>query len=206
MLEFLGTFIINLISSTGYLGIFFLMALESALIPIPSEVTMPFAGSLVSLDKFDFFIVVLAGTLGNLVGSLLAYALGYWGQENLVRIIIKKYGKYLLISEHEYDRAKKWFIRYGDVIVFLSRILPVIRTFISLPAGIAKMKLSKFIIYTSVGSFLWSILLTYIGFTLGQRWNILEVYFRKFDVLIVAVLGFGVLFYFFHKYQKLKKS
>lgn len=206
MLEFLGTFIINLISSTGYWGIFLLMTLESTLIPIPSEVTMPFAGSLAALGKFDFLLVVLVGTLGNLIGSLLAYALGYWGQENIVRSVIRKYGKYFLLSEHEFEKSQKSFDKYGELIVFASRLLPVLRTFISLPAGIAKMKLSKFILYTLVGSFLWSILLTYIGFTLGQRWNILEVYFRKFDVLIVAVLGAAVLFYLYHKYQKLKKS
>lgn len=205
MVEFLGSIIINLISTTGYFGIFLLMTLESALIPIPSEVTMPFAGSLAALGKFDFLIVVLAGTLGNLVGSLLAYALGYWGEENVVRLVIRKYGKYFLLSEHEFEKSQKSFDKYGEMIVFLSRLMPVLRTFISLPAGIAKMKLSKFISYTLAGSFLWSLLLAYIGLTLGQKWNLLEVYFRKFDVLIVVVLGGLVLFYFYHRYQKLKK-
>lgn len=205
MLEFLGTFIINIISSTGYLGIFLLMTLESALIPIPSEVTMPFAGSLVSLGKFDFFIVVLAGTLGNLLGSLLAYALGYWGEENVIRLVIRKYGKYFLLSEHEFEKSQKSFDKYGEMIVFLSRLLPVLRTFISLPAGIAKMKLSKFIGYTLVGSFLWSLLLTWIGWKLGQNWKILENYFHKFDFIIFISIIIVIIFYLYHKFQKLKK-
>lgn len=206
MIEILGSTIINLISSTGYLGIFLLMTLESALIPIPSEVTMPFAGSLVSLGKFELIWVVIMGTLGNLAGSLLAYALGYWGQENIVRLVIRKYGKYFLLSEHEFEKSQKWFLKYGEIIIFSSRLMPVLRTFISLPAGIAKMKLSKFMLYTLAGCFLWSIFLAYIGLTLGQRWNILEVYFRKFDLIIFISFIIIIIFYFYHKLQKLKKS
>lgn len=182
------------------------MAIESALIPLPSEVTMPFSGSLVSLGKFELIWVATAGALGNLLGSLIAYALGYWGQENVVRVVIRKYGKYVLISEHEFERAEKWFLKYGEIIVFSSRLMPVIRTFISLPAGIAKMNLTKFVIYTTIGSFLWSLLLAFIGMKLGQNWQILEVYFRRFDVLIVFVLILTAIFYAFHKYRQIKKS
>ena len=205
MLETLGTFVINIISDVGYLGIFILMALESACIPIPSEVTMPFSGSLVALGRFNLWMVVLIGALGNLAGSLLAYAIGYWGQDKIVRILIVKYGRYFLISEHEYDRAQKWFLKYGEIIVIASRMLPVIRTFISLPAGIAKMNLTKFILYTTIGSFFWSLVLTSVGMILGQNWQSLEVYFRQFDVLIVAGLTVGGLFYLYHKYKQLKK-
>ncbi len=182
------------------------MTLESALIPIPSEVTMPFSGSLAAQGRFGLLALALVGALGNLFGSLLAYALGFWGQENVVRVVIKKYGKYLLISEHEFDRAEKWFLKYGDIIIFLSRLLPVVRTFISLPAGIARMNLTKFIIYTVVGSFFWSLLLAYVGMTLGQNWQTLEVYFRRFDVVIVFVLILTATLYLFHKYRELKKS
>lgn len=206
MLEFLGGIIISIISSTGYGGVFILMTLESALIPIPSEVTMPFSGSLAAQGRFGLLALALVGALGNLFGSLLAYALGFWGQENVVRVVIKKYGKYLLISEHEFDRAEKWFLKYGDIIIFLSRLLPVVRTFISLPAGIARMNLTKFIIYTVVGSFFWSLLLAYVGMTLGQNWQTLEVYFRRFDVVIVFVLILTATLYLFHKYRELKKS
>lgn len=204
LLETLASWIITIISSTGYLGIFALMTVESALIPLPSEITMPFSGSLVALGRFNIWLVAVAGALGNLAGSLLAYALGFWGQENVVRVIIKKYGKYLLISEHEVEKAEKWFLKYGELIVFTSRLMPVIRTFISLPAGIAKMNLVKFIIYTTVGSFLWSLILAYIGMVMGQNWRYLEVYFQKFDILIFIVLVLGAGGYLFRKYRQLK--
>ncbi|MBI4999894.1 DedA family protein [Candidatus Gottesmanbacteria bacterium] len=204
LLETLASWIINIISSTGYAGIFILMAIESALIPLPSEVTMPFSGSLVALGRFNLILVAIAGALGNLAGSLLAYALGFWGQENVVRLVIRKYGKYLLISEHEFERAEKWFRKYGEVIVFSSRLMPVVRTFISLPAGIVKMNLTKFIVYTLIGSFFWSLFLAYIGMVLGQNWKILETYFRRFDMAII--IGGVVLigFYLYHKVKKLE--
>lgn len=204
LLETLASWIVTIISTTGYLGIFALMTVESALIPLPSEITMPFSGSLVASGRFNIWLVAVAGALGNLAGSLLAYALGFWGQENVVRVIIKKYGKYLLISEHEVERAEKWFLKYGELIVFTSRLMPVIRTFISLPAGIAKMNLVKFIIYTTVGSFLWSLILAYIGMVMGQNWRYLEVYFQKFDILIFIVLVLGAGGYLFRKYRQLK--
>ena len=206
MLETIGGSIINIISSTGYVGIFILMAIESALIPLPSEVTMPFSGSLVALGRFNLILVAIAGALGNLAGSLAAYALGFWGQENVIRSVIKKYGKYVLISEHEFNRAEAWFRKYGEAIVFTSRLMPVVRTFISLPAGIAKMNLTRFILYTTIGSFIWSLLLTYIGMILGYNWKILEVYFRKFDLLIVFVLILTGVAYIFYKYRQIKKD
>jgi len=206
MLEVIAGYIINIISSTGYPGIFILMAIESALIPLPSEVTMPFSGSLVALGRFNLILVAITGALGNLVGSLLAYALGFWGQENVVRRVIRKYGKYLLISEKEFEQAESWFRKYGEIIVFSSRLVPVVRTFISLPAGIAKMNLKKFVVYTLIGSFLWSLILAWIGMKLGQNWKILEVYFRKFDSLIAVFLTLAICLYFFHKYKKIKEA
>lgn len=203
MVEVIGSWIIHFISTLGYFGVFILMTLESALIPIPSEVTMPFSGSLIASGRFNFWILVIVGTLGNLVGSLLAYWLGAWGQEVVVRKVIVKYGKYLLISEHEYDRSERWFRKHGEMVVFGSRILPIIRTFISLPAGVAKMNLARFIVYTSIGSFIWSLFLTSIGVTLGANWKSLESYFRKFDALIVAVLAGLVLWYIWRKVKRI---
>ena len=205
MLEVIGTWIIHFISTLGYFGIFLLMTLESALIPIPSEVTMPFSGSLVALGQFNIWFVVLAGTLGNLFGSLLAYFLGYWGEESVVRRLIVKYGKYLLISEHEYDQSERWFRVHGELIVLLSRVLPVLRTFISLPAGVAKMKLPKFITYTVVGSLIWSFVLTEFGIVLGRNWKTLGVYFHKFDIVIVVACVLVVVWYVWHKLKRFKK-
>ncbi|MCL4360692.1 DedA family protein [Patescibacteria group bacterium] len=201
MLEVIGGAIVHFISSLGYVGIFLLMTLESALIPIPSEVTMPFSGSLVALGRFNFWLVVAAGAFGNLFGSLLAYWLGYWGQETVVRKVIVRYGKYLLLSEREYDQSERWFRKHGEIIVFVSRILPVARTFISLPAGVAEMKMSKFVVYTLIGSILWSILLTSIGVVLGSNWKSLQVYFHKFDAGIVIA---GILFLVWYVRRKLK--
>jgi membrane protein DedA with SNARE-associated domain len=205
MLEIIGSTIIHFIDTLGYFGVFLLMTLESALIPIPSEITMPFSGSLVVLGTFNFWIVVLVGTIGNLVGSLLAYWLGWWGGETVVRTIILKYGKYFLISEHEYDQSERWFRKHGEIIVFVSRILPILRTFISLPAGVAKMKLVKFIVYTTIGSLIWAYFLTSIGVVLGNNWESLQVYFHKFDLVIVGAGIIVVIWYIRHKWKHFRR-
>lgn len=205
MLETLAHLIISFIQSTGYFGIFLLMAIESACIPIPSEVTMPFAGFLVSQGQLNLWLAGLIGGLGNLTGSLLAYWLGKWGGETVVRDIIKKYGKFILISEHEFDRSQRWFNKYGEAIVFFSRLLPAVRTFISLPAGIAKMPLKKFIIYTIIGSFIWSLVLTYIGMVLGNNWQSLGGYFHQLDAVIIVIFIIMVSLYIYRKLKHLKK-
>lgn len=204
MLEILGKFIISIIDKSGYLGIFTLMTIESACIPLPSEVTMPFAGFLVAQGKLNLWLVALSGGLGNLIGSLLAYALGYWGGEHVVRQVIKKLGKYVLVSEREFDRSQRWFIKYDEPIVFFSRLLPAVRTFISLPAGIAKMPIKKFILLTILGSFIWSWILTYMGMILGNNWTSLKGYFHKFDILIVAIFVLLAGFYIYRKVKHLK--
>lgn len=195
--------IISLINQSGYLGVFLLMAAESALIPIPSEVTMPFSGYLVTTGRFNLYLVILIGAAANLVGSLLAYWLGFWGEEHVIRGWIRKYGRYVLITENEYDRAERWFRKYGEKIVFFSRILPVVRTFISLPAGIAEMNFWKFSYLTFLGSLIWSAFLTLIGYYLGKNWNSIEVYYRKFEYVIVGIGILVVVFYIFHKVKGL---
>ena len=204
MIEQLSGLIIHLIQNLGYAGIFLLMTLESALLPIPSEVTMPFAGFLAQGGYLNFWIVVFVGALGNLVGSLIAYAIGFYLEESIVLGLVKKYGKFVLISEHEYTRAVSWFAKYGNPITFVSRLLPAVRTFISLPAGLAEMNIWKFSIYTFVGSFVWSTFLTWIGFYLGTKWNSWEPYFRKFQIVIVVVLVLGILWYINHKLKIVK--
>ncbi len=173
------------------------MALESACLPIPSEIIMPFSGYFVFAGKFSFWPVVLAGALGNLFGSLIAYFLGVFE----LRKIFEKYGKYILVSKKDLDRADKWFIKHGPETAFFSRLLPVVRTFISLPAGIARMNIKKFIFYTFIGSFFWSWFLTYVGFKLGENWQIIETYFRKFNVVIVLLVFIGIV-WFVRKHSK----
>jgi len=204
MIEVLSGFIIHLIQSSGYLGIFILMTLESALIPIPSEVTMPFAGYLVTTGQLSFVGVVLIGALGNLVGSWVGYAIGYFLEETIIVTLIKKYGKFILISIDEYNHSLRWLNKFGDKITFFSRIFPAVRTFVSLPAGLAKMNFWKFSIYTFLGSLIWSAILTYIGVYLGSKWNSIGVYFHKFDILLVILLIITILFYVNHKLKIIK--
>jgi len=180
------------------------MALESALIPIPSEVTMPFAGYLVTTGQFSFIAVIVVGALANLVGSWLAYAVGYFLEETIIVSLIKKYGKFILITIHEYERSLKWFNKYGDKIAFFSRMLPAVRTFISLPCGLAEMNFWKFSIYTFLGSLIWSAFLTYIGVYLGNKWNTIGVYFHRFDLILAILLIFAILFYVNHKLKIIK--
>jgi membrane protein DedA with SNARE-associated domain len=190
------------ISSWGYAAIFILMTAESALIPIPSEITMTFAGFLGGLGILNFWITLLVGTLGNLSGSLLAFWLGRRMGEEWIRRAIKKWGKWLLIHEKDFDTALRWFEKYGQGITFGSRLLPIVRTFISLPAGIADMDVKLFSIYTFAGSFIWSGFLAFLGLKLGQNWQAVEPYFRKFQIIIIA---FGFLAVAAYIYQHLKK-
>jgi membrane protein DedA with SNARE-associated domain len=177
------------------------MFFESLLIPIPSEITMPFSGFLVSQGKLDFTLVVLTGTFANLLGSLGAYFLGYFLEETILLHLIRKYAKFILLTEREYLLAKNWFEKYGDKIIFISRLLPGIRTVISLPAGIFMMNIKKFIVYTFVGCLIWSILLTYLGLKLGENWKILSVYFKRFDLFIAILLLLMVILYIWKKFK-----
>lgn len=206
MIDAIGREITNSIATLGYPAIFVLMTLESALIPIPSEITMPFAGFLVGLGKLNFWIVVFIGALANLTGSLGAYALGFWGQEKFVKSLIKKYGKYLLITYDEVETAERWFRKRGELIAFGSRLLPVVRTFISLPAGFSQMNVVKFSIYSFAGALIWTMFLTYLGVILGENWNALEAYFRKFDIAIIigSIVLVGI--YIWYKIKKIKKN
>jgi membrane protein DedA with SNARE-associated domain len=175
--------ILDLISNSGYLGVFFLMVLESATLPVPSEIVMPFAGYLVySEGEMSLLGVILAGSVGCTVGSIAAYAVGYYAG----RPLILRYGKYILLREKHLVSAEKWFAKYGDKATFIARLLPVIRTVISLPAGIAKMNFKKFVLYSFVGSVPWTALLAYIGYWLGSEWREVSGVFRELDILVVA--------------------
>jgi membrane protein DedA with SNARE-associated domain len=191
IIEILASFIIAIISSGGYAGVILLMAIESACIPLPSEIIMPFSGYLVFRGEFGLYWVGLAGAFGCVVGSVPAYYLGLYGG----RPLIEKYGKYVLVSHHDLDLADRWFGRYGDWAIFFSRLLPVVRTFISFPAGVSKMNVPRFIIYTFVGSFPWCLGLAYIGMKLGENWDTLGAYFHKFDIVIGILIAAGAVYY-----------
>lgn len=191
ILGVLASFIMACISAMGYSGIAVMMAIESACIPLPSEVIMPFSGFLVSEGRFTLFGTALAGAIGCVIGSIVAYAAGRFGG----RAFIWKYGRYILISHRDVEIADRWFARYGQWVVFFSRLLPVIRTFISLPAGISKMRFIPFVIYTFVGSLPWCYLLAYIGYRLGEKWDTLGVYFHKFDTAIGLIILAGIIWW-----------
>jgi membrane protein DedA with SNARE-associated domain len=192
ILEVLSGFIVATISLLGYSGIVLLMAMESACIPLPSEIIMPFSGYLVSTGQMNLWLVGIAGAVGCVLGSLVAYWVGMYGG----RPFIEKYGRYVLVSRHDLDMADRWFAKRGEIIVFVSRLLPAIRTFIAFPAGVARMDLKRFVVYTFAGSLPWCLGLAYIGQKLGEKWNkddTLKTWFHRFDFLIgiTAVLLAG---------------
>lgn len=192
LVEIVSNFTINLISSLGYWGVLIGMTLESACIPIPSEIIMPFSGFVVWQGNTNMTLIgiTLVGAFGNLIGSLIAFFVGLKGG----RPLLEKYGKYLLITHNKLDLADRWFLKYGGEAVLISRVLPIIRTFISLPAGIAHMDLKKFIVYTFVGSLPWCFVLGYIGVQLGPNWEIIQTYFHILDIVvaigIIAIIGY----------------
>lgn len=177
----------------GYWGIVIMMAIESASIPLPSEIIMPYGGYLVYRypEQFTLFLMGIAGAFGCVVGSVAAYWLGVYGG----RPLVEKYGKYVLIRRKDLDLADRWFARYGDWAIFVSRLLPVVRTFISFPAGIAKMNFARFVIYTFLGSFPWCYLLAYVGKLLGTHWRDIRHYFHGADVVIVALIIIALAFW-----------
>src|ERR1700687_5451145 len=186
LLEILSGIIVAIISTLGYSGIVLLMAIEAACIPLPSEIIMPFSGYLVSTGQMNLWAVSLAGAVGCVLGSLVAYWVGMYGG----RPLIEKYGRFVLLSRHDLDMADRWFARRGEIIVFVSRLLPAIRTFIAFPAGVARMNLKRFVIYTFAGSFPWCLGLAYVGQKLGEKWNkddTLKTWFHRFDFLIGIV-------------------
>ncbi len=188
-------FVIATISASGYLGIAGLMAIESACIPLPSELIMPFSGYLVFTGRLGLWEAALAGAVGSVAGSLVAYYVGARGG----RPLAERYGRYVLVSRHDLERADRWFARHGDITIFVGRMLPVVRTFIALPAGIAGMGLWRFNLYTFAGSYLWCLGLAWLGLKLGERWDTLGAYFHRFDALIVALaLGAGSLYVYRH--------
>jgi membrane protein DedA with SNARE-associated domain len=202
ILELVGTWIVSVISASGYVGVMLLMAIESACIPLPSEIIMTFAGALVSptvaalysRSPFSLLAVATWGALGCNLGSVLAYEIGYFGG----RPLVERYGRYIFLSHRELDIADRFFERRGSLAVLIARLLPVIRTFIALPAGIARMPRLKFHVYTFIGSWPWCFMLAYIGMRLGERWETdprLKMWFHRLDALILGVIVLAVVYF-----------
>ncbi len=184
-------FLTHLYGAVGYVGVGVAMAIESAMVPLPSELILPFAGFLVSDARgveplthgpWSFWLVVLVAVLGNTAGSLIAYAIGAWGG----RPFLERYGRYLLIRPQEIDLADRYFARWGPQTAFFSRLLPVVRTFISFPAGVARTPLRRFVLYSTLGAVPWTILLVYVGTVLGANWIDVRHALAPFDTAIAA--------------------
>jgi membrane protein DedA with SNARE-associated domain len=180
----------HLLETSGYAGLVLLMALESMIAPIPSEAVMPFAGFLIVESKFTWLGVILFSTLGSVLGSLVSYYLGYWGG----RPIVLKVGKYFLLDKSHLDTTEKYFTKKGEITIFIARFIPVVRHLISIPAGLAKMNIWKFLIYTVIGACCWNTILTIAGFYLKNNWNSLMKYSHTIDIVVVAVLALAFIY------------
>jgi membrane protein DedA with SNARE-associated domain len=194
ILAFLVQFVTHVIDVGGYAGIVALMGIESACIPLPSEIIMPFAGYLVYLGHFNLFWAATAGAVGCNLGSALAYWIGAWGG----RPLVERYGKWILMSRHDLDRMTKFFLEYGSIAVLLARLLPVARTFIAFPAGIARMPQLRFHLYTFIGSWPWCFGLAYAGMKLGERWHTdprFYAAFHRFHLIVEFAIVVGIVWF-----------
>ncbi len=200
ILGMIGQWCINIILYLGYPGIVFLMALESMIFPLPSELIMPFAGFLISQGKMSFWWVILASSVGSLLGSLLSYYLGKYGG----RRTVLKFGKYLFLDETDLAKTEVWFQKRGNKTIFWSRFIPVVRHLISIPAGMGHMKLSPFLLYTFIGATIWNTFLAYLGYVLGNHWNLIRKYSEPVSILVaISIVVAGG--YFIYRHVKHKK-
>ena len=196
----LAGFIIAVISKTGYLGVVLLMAIESACIPLPSEIIMPFAGFLVYKGELNLFLVATAGAIGCNLGSMIAYEIGCYGG----RPLVERYGSYVFLGRHELEQAERFFQRFGSAAVFFGRLLPVVRTFIALPAGIAKMPRLRFHLFTFAGSWPWCFMLAWVGMKLGERWDKdprLKQWFHRLDAVIVVLVLAAITWFIWSRWK-----
>lgn len=191
--EFIATTITAFIDRTGYVSVVVLMIMESMVFPVPSEAVMPFAGFLVATGRFTLMGVVLASSLGSLIGSLLSYAMGRFGGDYFV----ERYGKWFLLSKHDLDITKHFFSRYGQWAVLASRFIPVVRHLISIPAGAGRMNLWVFCLFTIMGSTLWNTFLAVVGFILRDNWQRILSYSHTIDKVVLVSLGLAVLFFMY---------
>ena len=196
MLETFARFVQDVVVDMGYPGLFVLIALESTLVPIPSELVMPFAGYLAAKGEFNLYVVLVINSVGALVGSGLCYWIGAVGGKPF----LLKYGKWVLIRRHDIEKTEKFFAQHGKATILIARFVPVIRHIISLPAGMARMKLVPFFVQTFIGSTIWGSFLIILGYELGARWDTVANKIKKFDlvigvVVVVALVGLGVRFY-----------
>jgi len=195
----------QIISSMGYVGLYLVMFLENVFPPIPSEVVLPLAGSLTLTGRFSIFWITVIGMLGSLSGAFLFYGLGKWLGEPRVRVLMEKFGRYALLSTNDLDRSLEWFDKYDDWVIFFSRMVPIVRSLISIPAGIAAMDITKFSFFTILGTALWSFLLALGGKLLGEQWPMIAEFINTYQNIVLVVTGTAVLLFIGSRLIKKKK-
>jgi membrane protein DedA with SNARE-associated domain len=200
--EFLAQYITQFMASTGYITVFIAMTMESMVLPVPSEAVMPFAGFLVAEGKFTLLLVILISTLGSIVGSLISYAIGYYGE----KAIIQKYGHILLLDQDELEATEKFFNKYGEAAIFICRFIPVVRHLISIPAGFARMNIYRFCIFTVLGAGMWNAFLAYTGFYLKSNWEAVMKFSKFVDIAVILILILLLSYYIYRHISKRKKK
>jgi len=194
MIQSIIDWLVNAISTIGYPGVFISVFLESFFAPIPSEIILPFSGFVASTGKMNLIFVIVIATVAAYLGSLPFYFIGKWGEKPVINFI-NKYGKYLFIQQKDVDKVFGAFDKYGKGVVFFGRLIPMIRTLISFPAGVAKMQFARFSMYTLFGSLTWNILLTYAGYQLGDHWSVVSKWIEKYQNVILVLIIIAVLLY-----------
>lgn len=195
LLSQLADTIQEIIKTAGYPGITLVMFLENVFPPIPSELVMPFAGFLTADGELNFFGIWIAGTIGSVLGAVVLYYLGRWASDSVVRNFLRKYGRWVTVSEKDYDRALSYFDRYGEIIIFVGRLIPIIRSIISIPAGADHMPMPRFLLFTTLGASIWTGILAYAGRALGENWEDVMHFVEQYQqvTMVVLVIGFVVL-------------
>lgn len=202
LFERLSGIFTSAIASTGYLGIFILMVLESMVAPVPSELVMPFAGFLVADGKLNFWLVIVVSSLASITGSLISYFVAYFGEKELIH----KFGRFVFLDKEELGWTERWFRKHGSITILISRFIPVIRHLISIPAGLARMDLKRFILFTAVGATAWNTFLLWVGMQLRERWEIVHKYSNQLDILVIAVIVVAVAYYAYRHVKRHRKA
>ena len=202
LFERLSEFFTGIIASTGYLGVFVLMTLESMVAPVPSELVMPFAGFLVADGKLNLWLVIIVSSLASLTGSLISYAVAYFGEKELIH----KFGKFVFLDNDELGWTEQWFQKRGSITILISRFIPVIRHLISIPAGLGRMNLRRFIIFTAVGAAAWNTFLLWVGMQLRERWEIVHKYSNQLDVAMVILVVVAGVYYVYRHVKRHRKA
>jgi membrane protein DedA with SNARE-associated domain len=195
----------SIISRTGYTGLVLVMFLENVFPPIPSEVILPLAGSLVLSGRFTLAGITLVGAAGSVAGALVFYGLGRLLGEDRIRGLLRRYGRWLLLGEEDFDKALAWFNRYGEKVIFFGRMVPIVRSLVSIPAGIARMAMGRFVLYTAIGTAFWSFILALAGYLLGHSWPLVSAWVSKYERIVLAVGAVGVTVFVVRRLRERRK-